>query len=55
MCHERYLWRCRDAEESREMWQDFLRSWWVDEPQPPKAPAEPEPTEVREAVATPER
>ncbi len=56
MCHERYLRRRREGEEGREIWQDFWRTWWVDEPQSPAEPAtEPEPDEVREAVATPER
>jgi hypothetical protein len=55
MCHEYYLRRRRESRESREIWQDFWRNWWVDEPQPPVDETEPEPEEVREAVATPER
>jgi len=55
MCHERYLRRRREAEESREIWQDFARTRPVDDPEPPGEPAEPEPTELREAIATPER
>jgi hypothetical protein len=55
MCYERYLRHHREADESRVMWQDFWRNWWVDEPQAPVEDTEPEPTEVREAVATPER
>jgi hypothetical protein len=55
MCQERYLQRRREAEESREIWQDFARTRPVDERRPPDEAAEPESTEVREAIATPER
>jgi hypothetical protein len=55
MCHERYRRRRREVEESREIWQDFARTRPVEDPEPPDEAAEPEATEVREAIATPER
>ena len=55
MCHERYLRRRCEADESREMWQDFARVQPVDEPQPPDEITERELTKEREAIATPTR
>jgi hypothetical protein len=55
MCYERYERRRREADESREMWWDFARTQWVGDPEPPGEVTEPEPTEAREAVPTPER
>jgi hypothetical protein len=55
MCHERYERRRRAAEESREMWRDFARTTPVRDPEPPDEVTEPEPTEAREAVTSPER
>jgi hypothetical protein len=55
MCNEYYLRRRREADESRAIWQDFERAQPVDEPESPGEPTEPEPTELREAIATPER
>ncbi|HTE60260.1 MAG TPA: hypothetical protein VK631_07900 [Solirubrobacteraceae bacterium] len=54
MCNERYLRRRREADESREIWQEFVQTESIDAPEPPDV-TEPEPSEVREAVATPER
>ena len=55
MCHEWYERRRRDAEESREMWRDFERTRLIRDPEPVDEMSEEEPTEVREAVASPER
>jgi hypothetical protein len=55
MCNERYLRRRREADESREIWQDFMRTQPHEDPEPPVEVTEPEPTEVREAIATPEQ
>jgi hypothetical protein len=55
MCNERYLRRRREADESREIWQEFVRTEAVDDPEPPVEATEPEPSEVREAIGTPER
>jgi hypothetical protein len=55
MCHERYLRRRREADDSSELWQDFARTQRVDDLEPPDEVTEPEPTEEREAIATPER
>ena len=55
MCYERYERRRREAEESREMWRDFARTTPVRDPAPPDEVSEPEPTEAREAVTSPER
>jgi hypothetical protein len=55
MCYERHLWRRRQADESQEMWQDFVRTEPVRDPEPRTEVTEPEPTEAREAVAAPER
>ena len=52
MCHERYLRRRREAEESHEIWQDFARTRPVDDGQPPDEAAEPESSDVSEAIAT---
>jgi hypothetical protein len=55
MCNERYLRRRREEDESREIWQDFMWTQPHEDPEPPGEVTEPEPTEVREAIATPER
>ena len=56
MCHEHYLKRRRqDAEESRELWQDFERTQPVTDPEPPAEVTETERAQAREEVATPER
>jgi hypothetical protein len=55
MCNEYYLRRRREADESRAIWQDFEGTQPVDDPKSPAEAPEPEPTELREAVATPER
>jgi hypothetical protein len=55
MCHEWYERRRRDAEESREMWRDFERTRLVRDPEPVDETDDGEPTEVREAVVSPER
>jgi hypothetical protein len=55
MCNERYLRRRREADESREIWQEFVRTETIDDPEPPDEVTEAEPSEVREAIGTPER
>jgi len=55
MCHEWYERHRRDAEESREMWREFDRTRAVRDPEPADEMNDAEPTEVREAVANPER
>jgi hypothetical protein len=55
MCNERYLRRRREADESRAIWQDFEGAQPFEDPEPPAEVTEPEPTELREAIATPER
>jgi hypothetical protein len=55
MCHERYLRRLRESDESREIWQDFERTRPVGDPEPREDVTKPEPTEAREEVAFSER
>jgi hypothetical protein len=55
MCNERYLRRRREADESREIWQEFVETRPIEDPVAPDDVTEPEPTEVREATATPRR
>jgi hypothetical protein len=55
MCNEYYMRRRREEDESRAIWQDFERAEPFAEREPPADVTEPEPTEPREAVATPER
>ena len=55
MCHERYLRRWREADESRELWRDFERTVPIADTERPDEVTEPEPTEARETVAAPER
>ena len=55
MCNEYYLRRRREADESRAIWQEFEGAQPVDDPESPAEAAEPEPTELRDAVAIPER
>jgi hypothetical protein len=55
MCNERYLRRRREADESREMWQDFGRAEPIADPEPPDEVTERERTEAREAIGTPEQ
>jgi hypothetical protein len=55
MCNERYLRRRREADESREIWQDFMRTQPGEDPEPPGEVTDPDPPEVREAIATPEQ
>ena len=55
MCYERYLRRWREADESREMWQDFERTRPVSDPEPREEVTDPEPTEARETIASTER
>jgi hypothetical protein len=52
MCHER-LWRRREeAQDSRELWQDFERTRLVVDPEPPPEVTEPERAEAREEITT---
>jgi hypothetical protein len=53
MCNEHYLRRRREADESREIWQEFVGTEPVEDPVAPDDVTEPEPTEVREAIGTP--
>ena len=55
MCNEHYLRRRREEQESREIWQEFGRTRPIADPEPPADVTEQETTEVREAVAQPER
>ena len=55
MCEEYYLWRRRKADESRAIWQEFEGVQPVDDPESPPEATEREPTELHEAIATPER
>lgn len=55
MCHEYYLRRRQEAEESRAIWQEFDQAPPVDDVEPLVDATEPEPTELREVIATPER
>lgn len=56
MCHERYLQRRRrEAEESRELWDDFERTEPVADAEPPAEAAEPERARAREEITTSER
>lgn len=56
MCHERYLRRRRrEAEESRDLWEDFERTQPVAAPEPPAEVSEPERAGAREEITAPER
>ena len=56
MCHERLpRRRHRDVEEGRELWEDFERTQPAVEPEPPGEVTEPERTDAREEITTPER
>jgi hypothetical protein len=55
MCNERYLRRREDARESREIWQDFVRTEPTEDPERPGDVTEPDPTDAREAIGAPER
>jgi hypothetical protein len=56
MCYERYLWRRRrEAEEDRDLWQEFDRTRPIADPEPQAEVTEPEPTEAREELTTSER
>jgi hypothetical protein len=55
MCYERYLRRRREADESREIWQDFERTRPVGDPEPREEVTDPEPTEARETTGVTER
>jgi hypothetical protein len=57
MCHERYLRRRREADESREIWRDFESTQPVGDPEAPQpeAATEQEATEASEAIAISER
>ena len=55
MCNEYYLRHRREADESRAIWQELEEGQPLDAPQPPVEAAEPEPTELRDAIATAER
>ena len=55
MCNEYYRRRRRDEEESRAIWQEFERVQPLEGRESPAEATEPEPTELREAIATPER
>jgi hypothetical protein len=54
MCHEYYLRRRREADESREIWLDFERTRPVGNTEPPEAVTEPQPAEDGEAIAVSE-
>jgi hypothetical protein len=51
MCHERYLRRRREADESREMWRDFEPTRPVADPDGPPEVTEPERTEAQQEIA----
>jgi hypothetical protein len=57
MCHERYLRRRREADESREIWREFESTQPVGDPEAPQpeAATEQEATEASEAIAISER
>lgn len=55
MCHERYLRRRREADESHGMWQDFEQTRPVADPDGPPEFTEPERTEAQEETAIAER
>jgi hypothetical protein len=55
MCNEYYLRRRREADETRAIWQEFEGAKPVDEPEPLVEAGEPEPTELRDAIAAAER
>jgi hypothetical protein len=55
MCYERYERRRRESDESRAMWDDFVRTEPLTDPEPPAEAGEPEPAEAREQVAAPDR
>jgi hypothetical protein len=55
MCHERYLRRRRETDESREIWHDFEQTRPVAEREGPPEVTEPERTEAQEEIAIAER
>ena len=55
MCYERHLRRRREADESREIWQDFEQTRPVADPARPPEVTEPERSDVREEIAIAER
>jgi hypothetical protein len=55
MCHERYLRRRREADESHEMWHDFEQPRRVADPDARPEVTEPERTEAQEEIAIAER
>ena len=55
MCSERDERRRRERDENRAMWDDFARAEPLTDPEPAADAGEPEPTEAREEVATPNR
>ncbi len=55
MCHELYLRRGRESDESRAIWQDFERARMVGDREPREQVSDPDPTDAREEVALSER
>ena len=55
MCHERWLRRHREADESQNLWQDFERTRPIADPDVPPDTSAPEPTEAQEEFTLPER
>jgi hypothetical protein len=56
MCHERWMRRReKEAEESREIWQDFERTTPIGEPQRPDERPEPERADAPEEPVTLDR
>ena len=56
MCHESFFRRRRrEADESRELWDDFERTQPIGDPQPEPKVSEAERADAREEVTTPER
>ena len=54
MCHEYYLRRRREADESRKIWQDFERTQPVADAEPPEPVTEAQPAQDGEAIAVSE-
>jgi hypothetical protein len=54
MCYERYLRRRREADESREIWRDFVEARPIDDPEPREV-TEPERAEAPAELATADR
>ena len=56
MCHEHFLRRRRrEADESRELWEDFERTQPIVDPEPQPEVSEADRADAREEITTPER